>query len=214
MGGWDLCLSAISAALYRPAVCLMPAGTVVTMVITPKAPLRPALASQNIHQLPRGARSGREQHHHHHHCLHGHNADVEIRRISSSPRTARRCFLFFRLSPISEICMIECARGVQNAEDSFKIHPTEESVVIQTLNLAKHWLRCCCCSCNKHSIHQSGQRKYGLECSFNQFKQTPGPHHVLFGPQKRINSSNNFQFCPNTIYQILRYEIYVLSYEP
>lgn len=211
MGGWDLCLSAISAALYRPAVCLMPAGTVVTMVITPKAPLRPALASQNIHQLPRGARSRREQHHHHHHCLHGHNADVEIRRISSSPR---RCFLFFRLSPISEICMIECARGVQNAEDSFKIHPTEESVVIQTLNLAKHWLRCCCCSCNKHSIHQSGQRKYGLECSFNQFKQTPGPHHVLFGPQKRINSSNNFQFCPNTIYQILRYEIYVLSYEP
>ncbi len=60
-----------------------------------------------------------------------------------------------------------------NAGDSLKIHPTEESVVIQTLNLAKHcWS---CCSCNKHSIHRSGQRKYGLECSFNQFKQAGSP---------------------------------------
>lgn len=46
-------------------------------------------------------------------------------------------------------------------------------MVIQTLRLAK--LCFCCCSCNKHSIHQSVQRKYGLECSFNQFKQTGSP---------------------------------------
>lgn len=100
----------------------------------------------------------------------------------------------------SEICMIECAWGIlivcERAKSShrvqgtqFKIHPTEESVVLQTLKLAKHCFSCR--SCNKHPIHQPGQRKYGLECSFNQFKQTGSPPRPVL-PKKCINLSGNF----------------------
>lgn len=85
------------------------------------------------------------------------------------------------------------------------IHPTEESVVMQTLNLAKHCLSCC--SCNKHSIHPPGQRKYGLECNFNQFKQTRF-HPRPVWPNKDYLSNHFLQFSCR--YNLLDYtQIYI-----